>query len=105
MLLYYLRIILSDMGKIIFKKMITKSEKKFTFIHIPSKYRKSMTNSINATANGKKFTINVNKVGRLVSSELFEHLNPKIGDMLILEKNSEKQYTMTVKQSHMRSRL
>lgn len=93
------------MGEIIFKKTINKSERKYNFIHISSKDRKLLVDLINVTADSKIFKVKINKVGRLVSSKLFGHLNPKIGDMLILEKDSEKQYTITVKQSSMRSKL
>lgn len=92
------------MDNVIFKKTINNSEKKFSFIHVPSKYRKFLGDSINITTDGKTFTVKINKVGRMVSRKLFEHLEPKIGDIVILEKNSDKDYVMMVKSSKIRSK-
>ncbi len=93
---------MNRMSNVIFKKKINKSEKKFSFIHVPHQYRKDLGNSLEIMADGKIFTVKINTVGRLISSKLFKHLDPKIDDSIILEKDAEGRYTITVQPSHMR---
>ena len=87
------------MGDKIFKKIINSSERKFNFIHIPANEREFLKVPIKIKANGEIFTVTINKTGRMISKKLFEHLNPKIGDTIIMEKDSE-EYTMKIEQSH-----
>ena len=93
---------MNRMGNVIFKKRVNKSEKKFSFIHIPHQYRKELGSSLEVTADGKSFAVKINTVGRLISSKLFKHLDPKIDGVIILEKDVNGQYVLTIQPSHMR---